>query len=655
MFPGGTFTDGNFTGGSCNFLPTNPGLLAGLIGLAALARRRRRAGLLSLGMLIPGTAAAQDGAQSLDAQRYRPAQDGQRFFVVNDTQVGPAFQPGGGVVFNYADDPFVYRYSDGRDEVKLLETVGTANVLAWMTLPRVRIGLDLPLLTLSTGYRVDGFRLVGDARIMATGELIQRGDSGLGLGVSGWMDLPTGNEEAWLGEAGTTGGGALGVSYATGQLLAAANLGASTGTGSQFLDDLEWGKHLSWSAGLSYRVVPSIDVSAELSGEHLLGQDAPGTSPAELTAGLRYHLQELPLIFSVGGGTGITSGIGAPDFRVIGGLVWAPAHNSSAKPVGGDRDRDTIADEVDLCPDQAEDFNGVDDADGCPDGNLTPTRIRVMDGQGNLIADAVVALESGPETGSYTLGSGELMRSLPAGEYSLKTTAKNHTQDQSMLQIPEGRTHAQDVRLEKLLSPGTVIVSAKTSDGLPVPVNVRVLGQTPRRVPATADGVTQLKLPPGTYSLVLSADGFRNVEKTVAIDEAGSATVEVVMEGGRVKLDGDRILILDKVYFETDSAQIKQESLQLLDEVASTLLNHPELSNIQVQGHTDSRGAQDYNLDLSSRRAEAVRYYLVTQGVEASRLTAQGYGESVPLVKDENEEAWAMNRRVEFHVTQRTE
>ena len=200
-----------------------------------------------------------------------------------------------------------------------------------------------------------------------------------------------------------------------------------------------------------------------------------------------------------------------------------------------------------------------------------------------------------------------------------------------------------------------VIVSAKTSDGLPVPVNVRVLGQTPRRVPATADGVTQLKLPPGTYSLVLSADGYRNVEKTVTIDEAGSATVEVVMEGGRVRLDGDRILILDKVYFETDSAQIKQESLQLLDEVASTLMNHPELSHIQVQGHTDSRGAQDYNLDLSSRRAEAVRYYLVTQGVEESRLTAQGYGESVPLVKDENEKAWAMNRRVEFHVTQRTE
>lgn len=50
-----------------------------------------------------------------------------------------------------------------------------------------------------------------------------------------------------------------------------------------------------------------------------------------------------------------------------------------------------------------------------------------------------------------------------------------------------------------------------------------------------------------------------------------------------------------------------------------------------------------------------MRYYLVTQGVSESRLTAQGYGESVPLAKDENEKAWAMNRRVEFHVTQREE
>ncbi len=655
VFPGGTFTDGNFTGGSCNFLPTNPGLLAGLIGLAALARRRRRAGLLSLGLLFPGAAAAQDGAQSLDAQRYRPAQDGQRFFVVNDTQVGPALTPGGGVVFNYADDPFIYRYSDGRDEVKLLESVGTANALAWLTLPRARIGLDLPLHVISSGYRVDGFRLMGDARLMAAGEIIERGDSGFGLGLNAWVDLPTGNEETWLGEASTTGGGSLGVSYATGQLLAAGNFGASTGTNSQFLDDLDWGKHLSWSAGLSYLIVPRVDVSAELSGEYLLGQDAPGASPAELTAGLRYHPQELPLIFSVGGGTGITSGIGAPDFRIIGGLVWAPAHDGNAGPVGGDRDRDTIADEVDMCPDQAEDFNGIDDSDGCPDGNLTPTRIRVLDGQGNLVADAVVELNSGPETGSYTLGSGELMRSLPPGEYTLKTTAKNYTQAQSMLQVPEGRTHAQDVRLEKILAPGSVVVSAKNADGLPVPVNVRVLGDTPRRVPATSDGVTQLKLPPGTYSLILSADGYRNQEKTVSVEEAGTATVEVVMQGGLVKLDGDRILILDKVYFETDSAQIKQESLPLLDEVASTLINHPELLHIQVQGHTDSRGAEDYNLDLSSRRAEAVRYYLVTQGVSESRLTAQGYGESVPLAKDENEKAWAMNRRVEFHVTQREE
>jgi outer membrane protein OmpA-like peptidoglycan-associated protein len=207
--------------------------------------------------------------------------------------------------------------------------------------------------------------------------------------------------------------------------------------------------------------------------------------------------------------------------------------------------------------------------------------------------------------------------------------------------------------LEKILAPGSVVVSAKNADGLPVPVNVRVLGDTPRRVPATSDGVTQLKLPPGPYSLILRADGYRNQETTVTVEEAGTATVEVVMQGGLVKLDGDRILILDKVYFETDSAQIKQESLPLLDEVASTLINHPELLHIQVQGHTDSRGAEDYNLDLSSRRAEAVRYYLVTQGVSESRLTAQGYGESVPLAKDENEKAWAMNRRVEFHVTQR--
>ena len=70
-------------------------------------------------------------------------------------------------------------------------------------------------------------------------------------------------------------------------------------------------------------------------------------------------------------------------------------------------------------------------------------------------------------------------------------------------------------------------------------------------------------------------------------------------------------------------------------------------------GHTDERGDDAYNLDLSDRRAAAVVKYLVDNGVEAKRLTSQGYGETQPVDKRQNEAAWAKNRRVEFHILKR--
>ncbi|MFK7929878.1 MAG: OmpA family protein, partial [Myxococcota bacterium] len=111
---------------------------------------------------------------------------------------------------------------------------------------------------------------------------------------------------------------------------------------------------------------------------------------------------------------------------------------------------------------------------------------------------------------------------------------------------------------------------------------------------------------------------------------------------------------LDKVYFELNSAQIKQDSFGLLDEVAATLLNHPELELLEVQGHTDQQGSATYNQGLSEKRAVSVRTYMISQGVEAERLRAKGYGEAEPLINETNAAAYAANRRVEFHILKRS-
>lgn len=106
---------------------------------------------------------------------------------------------------------------------------------------------------------------------------------------------------------------------------------------------------------------------------------------------------------------------------------------------------------------------------------------------------------------------------------------------------------------------------------------------------------------------------------------------------------------LKGVNFEFNSAKLTSESRPLLDEVASDLTKHPRLK-VELEGHTDSVGADAYNLKLSQQRADAVRGYLISQGVAPSQLTAKGYGESKPLVSNAAAEGRAENRRVAMGV-----
>jgi outer membrane protein OmpA-like peptidoglycan-associated protein len=110
------------------------------------------------------------------------------------------------------------------------------------------------------------------------------------------------------------------------------------------------------------------------------------------------------------------------------------------------------------------------------------------------------------------------------------------------------------------------------------------------------------------------------------------------------------IQITDKVLFETDGDRILSGSFGLLDDVAKVILDHDQIARIEVQGHTDDTGSDSYNDQLSQRRAEAVRRYLVDKGVAADRLVAKGYGEREPVATNQTEDGKAKNRRVEFKI-----
>lgn len=119
---------------------------------------------------------------------------------------------------------------------------------------------------------------------------------------------------------------------------------------------------------------------------------------------------------------------------------------------------------------------------------------------------------------------------------------------------------------------------------------------------------------------------------------------------GLVQLTCDAIVISDKVYFDSNSDVIQERSFALLDQVASVLSSVSYINSVEIAGHTDDRGRDELNLDLSDRRANSVMVYLVDAGVDMERLQAAGYGESNPIADNGSSSGRAENRRVEFNI-----
>jgi outer membrane protein OmpA-like peptidoglycan-associated protein len=112
----------------------------------------------------------------------------------------------------------------------------------------------------------------------------------------------------------------------------------------------------------------------------------------------------------------------------------------------------------------------------------------------------------------------------------------------------------------------------------------------------------------------------------------------------------DRIVLREQIFFREARTSILADSEEVLRAVRDVLKEHPELTHLLVEGHTNSRGSESYNLELSEGRAQAVVDWLVRNGVEGDRLLAKGRGESSPLLDDSDPDAMVVNRRVEFIV-----
>jgi outer membrane protein OmpA-like peptidoglycan-associated protein len=120
-----------------------------------------------------------------------------------------------------------------------------------------------------------------------------------------------------------------------------------------------------------------------------------------------------------------------------------------------------------------------------------------------------------------------------------------------------------------------------------------------------------------------------------------------------VVVGDSELVVLKSIDFEYDSAKLKTTAFPVLDAVVKALQDNPDIELVEIGGHTDERGSDAYNLDLSDRRAASVMAYLVEHGIASHRLASRGYGKRKPLDSRHSEAAWAKNRRVEFVIEKR--
>jgi len=121
----------------------------------------------------------------------------------------------------------------------------------------------------------------------------------------------------------------------------------------------------------------------------------------------------------------------------------------------------------------------------------------------------------------------------------------------------------------------------------------------------------------------------------------------------KVEVKEDKIDLGETVQFETDSAKLLPQSQTLLDEVASQLTSHSEITKVQVEGYTDSTATRKHNQKLSEDRAASVKKYLISKGIDGKRLSTKGFGEDKPVGDNKTEDGRFKNRRVDFVILKR--
>ncbi len=390
--------------------------------------------------------------QGLNAQNYAPPIDTQATLWTHDANVKPSKYISARTALTYVKNPLVYRYAGDGEEVALLSDAMALHILPAYNVDRFRFGLDVPIYGMTKGEAENvGGAGLGDVALDIKAGLIQREHDGWGLAVGGRADLPTTTltPETPIGSDAFVWALEGIVDYKDGPLLVAANLG-TRGMPEVELQNVTMDDYLFWrvGAGIAVNSDETVGLSADLVGglTYKAGLGNGAGNPVEFMGGAWARVQDR-LVMRVGGGTGLSEGIGAPDFRVVAMMGYEP-------PVKRDKDDDGVINKLDKCRDVPEDKDGFNDADGCPDPS-TKVRVIVQDPKGNVLKDAAVVLK-GPD--GEKAGQGEFEVEVHPGAWQVTGTLKRYATVDRTDTIAEGGAQTVQVVMEPLFGTTKVIV-----------------------------------------------------------------------------------------------------------------------------------------------------------------------------------------------------
>ncbi|WP_375758952.1 OmpA family protein [Corallococcus exercitus] len=548
-------------------------------------------------------------SQAIDVQQYKPGPGAYDVLGLHSARVAPHLTWNVGASLNYAHQPlnfydpreqtFVYRIVQQQISLDLMGAVSLFD--------RLEVGLVLPLTV--TGSQsagavseqfADGVGAagLGDLRVVPKLALLSKG--ALNLAVLAPFTLPTGGGDHFLGADGPTFQPRVTGEWATPSLRLLANVGVNLRK-AQDLRNLHVGNELTFGVGAEVPLTQALSAQATLACAVGLSESDTEEIPLELLGAVKYRFAQ-GFAAHVGAGPGLTRGYGTPAFRVLAGLAYTPG--GALAPVAAAR--------APTCVRGPEDFDGFQDDDGCLD----------PDDDQDGIPDASDTCPTEPETVNGERDDDGCPDTAPEAK-----PAADNTQPPAALALPPAPVDMDGDGLSDPEDRCPAVAEDKDGfedeDGCPDPDNDR-------------DGIAD-----AADACPLEAEVINGVKDDDGCPDKGAS---------KVRLEGSRIVILDKVYFATGQDVILPKSFPLLSQVAAVLRTHPELELVRVEGHTDGQGDDAKNLDLSQRRANTVRDWLVKNGIAAQRLEAVGSGETKPVDTNDTAKGRENNRRVEFNI-----